>query len=115
MFTRSRELFEGLVAGLADPAAANLAHSDLEDHLATSGRELLRSLFQDHLDLRAAREERQPAVADATGIARTRVEPGHDRDPGDGVRDGAGDPDGLPGPGSGQPVPGRCGVEPARR
>jgi hypothetical protein len=80
MFTRSRELFEGLVAGLVDPAAAELAHTDLEDQLATSGRELMCALFQDHLDLRAAREDRRVGVTDAEGIARTRVERGHERD-----------------------------------
>ena len=80
MFTRPRELFEALVAGLADPATAALAHTDLEDQLATSGRELMCALFQDHLDLRAAREDRCGAVIDAEGIARTRVEHGHERD-----------------------------------
>ena len=67
MFTRSRELFEALVAGLADPATGALAHTDLEDQLATSGRELMCALFQDHLDLRAAREDRCGAVIDAEG------------------------------------------------
>ncbi len=80
MFTRSRELFEALVAGLADPATGALAHTDLEEQLATSGRELMCALFQDHLDLRAAREDRCGAVIDAEGIARTRVEHGHERD-----------------------------------
>ena len=78
-FERSRELFESLVSMLGDPAATEWTHTDLEDRLAASGRELLRSLTQDHLDLRAEREQPRTGVVDADGVARTRVESGHQR------------------------------------
>src|SRR6185312_17266582 len=45
----------------------------------SKGRELLRQLYQDHLDLRAQRERRLTVVADADGLPRTSVEPGHHR------------------------------------
>ncbi|MWA08131.1 hypothetical protein [Streptomyces sp. BA2] len=37
---------------LASPEAGGLAHHELEDLLEERGRDLLRQLFQDHLDLR---------------------------------------------------------------
>lgn len=46
---------------------------------AGQGRELLRQLLQDHLDLRAVREQRQQRVVDAEQVAHTRAEPGHQR------------------------------------
>ena len=56
-----------------------LRHADLEEQLQERGRELLRRLHQDHLDLLAAREERRDGVTGADGIARTRAEKGHGR------------------------------------
>ena len=43
------------------------------------GRELLRRLFQDRLDLTAAREERQHDVPGQDGVVRTRAERGRTR------------------------------------
>ena len=43
------------------------------------GRESPRSLTQDHLDLRADREQSRTGVVDAGGVARTRLECGHER------------------------------------
>ena len=43
------------------------------------GRELLRRLFQDRLDLTAAREERQHDVTGQDGVVRTRAERGRTR------------------------------------
>jgi hypothetical protein len=51
----------------------------LESRLGTEGRELVRCLFQDHLDLRAGREQRVDRVADAAGVERRAVERGHQR------------------------------------
>ena len=80
-FDRSRQLFEKVVAGLADPGCDELAHAQLEDQLTEHSRELMRSLFQDHLDLRACREQRLPeGAAGADGVVRTRAEKGHQRD-----------------------------------
>jgi hypothetical protein len=83
-FAVSKGMFTALAAELAGPDAAGLTACQLEDLLAGKGREVLRQLLQDHLDLRAAREEqrareqRAPA-AGADGITRTRLETGHGR------------------------------------
>ncbi len=59
--------------------SAGLTHAELEDRLRTDGFELLRLLFQDHLDLRADREQRVDAVVGADGVRRGWVETGHSR------------------------------------
>ena len=80
-FDRSRGLFEEMVAGLADRGSGQLTHTQLEGHLAQRSRELTRSLFQDHLDLRACREQRIPeGVTGAEGMVRTRAERGRQRE-----------------------------------
>jgi hypothetical protein len=84
-FGVSRAAFDELVATLASAQTGGWTHDQLEDHLETNGRELLRLLFQDHLDLRAWREQRAVAqgrvgpVVDADGICRRKVERGHVR------------------------------------
>jgi len=83
-FAASMKLVTALVAELQAPEAAGLTAYELEQFVAGRGREVLRQLLQDHLNLRAAREEhsareqRAPAVG-ADGITRTRVEAGHRR------------------------------------
>ena len=80
-FDRSRRLFEEVVAGLADPRCGELTHAQLEDQLTERSRELMRSLFQDHLDLRACREQRRSESAvGADGVGRARAQRGHQRD-----------------------------------
>ena len=78
-FTQSRTCFDQLLGYLDSGEAARLAHSELEECLDRQGRELLRLLFQDHLDLRAARERRLDEVSDVDGAARPSVEAGHTR------------------------------------
>jgi len=78
-FARSRAQFEEMLGFLGEDGAAKLDHGELEDRLDTKGRELLRRLYQDHLDLRAAREQRLDQVADAEGLSRPSVEAGHGR------------------------------------
>jgi len=78
-FSAARELFERVVNWLDGSEAAELAHSKLEDRLQGEGRELCRLLFQDHLDLRAEREERLEEVVGADGVRRGNVESGHTR------------------------------------
>jgi hypothetical protein len=56
-FAASADLFTVLVADLQSAEAAGLTACELEDLLAGRGREVQRQLLQDHLDLRAAREE----------------------------------------------------------
>jgi len=78
-FARSRSQFDHIVAFLDGDGAGALSHAELEDSLGAQGRELLRLLFQDHLDLRAEREPRLEAVIDAEGTGRPSVETGHAR------------------------------------
>ena len=78
-FARSRARFEEVVGFLDGDGADALSHADLEDRLDTEGRELLRLLYQDHLDLRAEREQRLEKVLDADGVSRPSVEAGHTR------------------------------------
>jgi hypothetical protein len=78
-FDRSRACFEAIVAELAGPQTSGHTHAQLEDFLHNGeGRELLRTLMQDRLDVQAAREQRQQVV-DADGVERTRAERGHQR------------------------------------
>lgn len=78
-FGASRERFEGLLALLAGEQAGELTHAELETRLEVEGRELLRQLYQDHLDLRAEREVRLGQVVGADGVARRYAEAGHTR------------------------------------
>ncbi|HEX2808584.1 MAG TPA: hypothetical protein VHN80_20670 [Kineosporiaceae bacterium] len=78
-FAASRELFENVLGWLAGREAGGLEHSHLESRLQDDARELFRQLFQDHLDLRAAREQRIELVTDADQVAHPNTEPGHTR------------------------------------
>jgi hypothetical protein len=78
-FDRSRERFESVVGFLHGSQAAGLTHSELETRLSVDARELTRVLYQDHMDLRTAREVRLPALTDAAGICRGAVERAHRR------------------------------------
>jgi hypothetical protein len=78
-FSRSRACFEVLVEWTRGEEAAEFAHDELETQLQVRGRDLLRKLLQDHLDLRAQREVRLDKVVGADGIVRGSVEQGHRR------------------------------------
>ena len=54
--------------------AAGFTHGELEAQLEVKGREVLRTLLQDHVDLRAQRETRLGRVIGADGVARNSVE-----------------------------------------
>lgn len=79
MFTLSRQRFDETVGWLGGSQAGGLSHAVLEQRLQVAGRELLRQLLQDHLDLRAVREERLPVVVGDDGVARGYAEPGRQR------------------------------------
>ena len=64
---------------MASEEAAGLQHGELEEQLDVRGRELLRQLFQDRLDVTAAREERRHDVTGEDGVVRTRAERGRER------------------------------------
>jgi predicted nucleic acid-binding protein len=78
-FSRSRACFESLVEWTRGEEAAGFAHDELETQLQVRGRDLLRKLLQDHLDLRARREVRLDKVVGADGVVRGSVEQGHRR------------------------------------
>ena len=78
-FEGSRSEFDSIVGWLDSPDTAGLDHGVLEEQLRTRSRELLRRLFQDHLDLRAAREVRLDGVTNAVEVVHSRVETGHHR------------------------------------
>jgi hypothetical protein len=79
VFAEADGSFADLKGWLADAEAAGMDHAELEKQVSVRGRELLRRVLQAHLDLRAAREERQPAVTGPDQITRTRAEKGHTR------------------------------------
>ena len=72
-FAESRKCFGELEDWMASEEAAGLQHGELEEQLEVRGRELLRRLFQDRLDLAAAREERRHDVAGEDGVVRARA------------------------------------------
>ncbi len=78
-FTQARECYAGLEDWLASEDAAGLQHAELEEQVGVRGRELLRLLFQGHLDLLAGREVRRHDVTGADGVLRTRAEKGRER------------------------------------
>src|SRR5258708_20756582 len=80
-FARSRIGFEALVEDLAGGRTGQMTHDQLEELVEDRGRELKRQLLQDHLDLRAAREEQAlPAEGQARrGAGRGRGERGPQR------------------------------------
>ena len=78
-FAGSRASFEALTGKLGDAASGALEHAALEEMIDRDGRELLRLLLQDHLDLRAAREARLDAVTGVDGVARRSAERDHQR------------------------------------
>jgi hypothetical protein len=78
-FARSQEEFTRLTGWLEGLEAAGAEHAGLEEQLMLRGREMLRLMLQDHLSLRAVREQRMAVVAGADGTARWRAERGHSR------------------------------------
>jgi hypothetical protein len=79
VFERSRAQLETVIGWLADAATGEVGHADLEERLQAEAREVFRQLLQDHLDLRAVREQPVAAVTGDDGICRRYVEPDHDR------------------------------------
>jgi hypothetical protein len=78
-FAESRKCFGELEDWMASEGTAGLQHGELEEQLEARGRELLRLMFQDRLDLTAAQEERRHDVTGEDGVVRTRTERGRAR------------------------------------
>jgi len=72
-YLEAREKFEGVVRYLQSQEACEMRHSDLERVLDKKGRDLLRALLQDHLDVRAPGESAHP-VRGSDGIERSRMQ-----------------------------------------
>ncbi len=70
-FAASGARFASLVSYLQGEEAMGMRHSDLERELVARGRELLRTLLQEHLDLRSPAPAGAPVGA-ADGTPRTR-------------------------------------------
>ena len=77
-FVVSRGCFEEMLVWLDGGVAGGLSHAELETQLDVKGRELLRRLYQEHLDLRTVREARVEVI-DAHGTVYGTVEGGHHR------------------------------------
>jgi hypothetical protein len=78
-FATARGLFESLVGQLEDPAADRLTHGQLEDLIQAQGREVMRQLLQDRMDLRSIREPKLTEAMGSDQKARRRIEPVHER------------------------------------
>ena len=68
-FAAAQQQFAAVVTYLSSGEARALTHSDLERELEAQGRELLRRLYQGHLDARGPGEAAGP-VCGADGVAR---------------------------------------------
>ena len=73
-FDASAAHFSGLVERLQSKETLKMAHDDLESLVESQGKELMRRLIQDHLRLRAEREEERPAIEGADGTVRGQVQ-----------------------------------------
>jgi len=71
-FAEPRQKFETLITYLGSAEACSMTHSDVERELQTKGMDLLRSLYQAHLDTRGPGEA-NAGVSAVDGIDRTRV------------------------------------------
>lgn len=74
-FGPAREKFDALAGRLGSSETMSMTHSEVESLVETEGRELLRQLVQDHLQLRAQADARArvPAVAGADTVIRTQL------------------------------------------
>jgi hypothetical protein len=80
-FARSRIGFESLAEDLASGRTGQMTHDQLEELIGVRGREVQRQLLQDHLDLRAIREQEALSAGrdQRRAEGRARVERDHER------------------------------------
>lgn len=71
-FAKAQRVFDDLTVRLESGEAMQMTHGELERLLETEGRELLRQLLQDHLDLRGPGESSMDVVG-TDGITRPHV------------------------------------------
>ncbi len=70
LFREADELYKSLKQQLAGEECASWTHSDVEKHLESKGREILRLLYQSHLALRGTAEPTMAVVGD-DGVERS--------------------------------------------
>lgn len=75
-FEDSRTQYTAIETWLSLPETVDSTHEEVEEQLEIRGRELMRRLFQGHLDLRAHQEVRLPSVVGQDGVERTHVRSG---------------------------------------
>ena len=78
-FAAAREQFSRLVNELQSDSTLGMEHGDVEQAISREGNELLRRLFQGHLDVRSAREPKRSEVIGADGEQRTHCRKGCER------------------------------------
>jgi hypothetical protein len=66
-FSLSKQKFETLIRRLNSEDVCQMDHSALETLVDRDGREILRQLYQDHLDLRASQEEKHDVIQGSDG------------------------------------------------
>ena len=71
-FSTARAFFANMEQWLCS-SGMELTHDELEEQLKIDGHELMRLLFQDHLELRAVNEQRLAGVTGDDGCIRTHV------------------------------------------
>jgi hypothetical protein len=74
-FVESRAALEETIEELQSQKAMRMTHAELEVVIEQQGREIMRRLLQDHLDLRSGQEVRMQMVVGADGVERTHVRP----------------------------------------
>lgn len=74
-FSQAREKYDEVEDMLRADSTRKMTHSEVEDLLETEGRELLRRLFQAHLDLRSMSEDLSVKVVGADEQERTHRRP----------------------------------------
>lgn len=79
IFASAFEQFDSLVTQLQDETSANMEHGQVETLIFEKGMELLRRLFQAHLDVRCERETPRESVLGCDGILRTHCRCGCER------------------------------------
>lgn len=75
-FSEAGEAFFQIIEKLRSEESQNLAHGAIEEVIDRQGREILRLLFQGHLDQRAREEQREEAVLGSDGEERGRCREG---------------------------------------
>ena len=69
----AKDDFEAIIGELLSPETAQMSHSSVEKLLSERGQELMRKLFQAHLDARGLERRRLRCGGRTGSIARTSV------------------------------------------